>query len=543
MGYLIKDVEGNPLEKDGQKVVGVDISNVVKGIDFDKRTLSIIGTDQTADRDGDIIVVNGWDFENYAKNPVFLWAHNYSSVPLASAIKIAKKRSPWRVELTHRFPPEGINPFADMIFQLYMEKVINAGSVGFIPKRWEDIKQDDPVPGTQHHWYPRKYLEQELLEHSGVAVPANPNAIQNALKGMGVCDAVKNVMLTSICESKSFPHDDEAKERILNELKEFQLELSIEEDTNVQVQVPGDIVPEVKEEDAKGEEDTDVEDQPEEKKIGGSKTLPTDDKSSWNAAAAIKRMRVHSGGPDKEDMDWKKYRRGFVWYDSEDEENFGSYKLPFADVLDGSLKATWGGVSNAMRAVLGARGGVDIGDEKEAAYDFLAKYYDKFDKPVPDYKFIESEEEFEGMQLDNVITIDEIRELDDELATGIVDLIGRGLIALPEDNEVDITFSKGSIERLNKVVDLIQEVLAEIEEDETESPAESETQTSVSDIGPDVIETILDSESADDVDKIEEPEKSHTLENNDSLTALTREVSGLVGKVQRLKNAYESKQK
>jgi hypothetical protein len=110
-----------------------------------------------------------------------------------------------------------------------------------------------------------------------------------------------------------------------------------------------------------------------------------DDSGSWDGNAAIGRMRVLAGGPDKDKMDWVKYKKGFVWFDEGDKENFSSYKLPFADVKGGKLTAIWGGVAAAMKAILGARGGVNIPDEdKKKCYNFLASYYRKFDKPVPE---------------------------------------------------------------------------------------------------------------------------------------------------------------
>ena len=88
--------------------------------------------------------------------------------------------------------------------------------------------------------------------------------------------------------------------------------------------------------------------------------LPLDMERSWDARAARARIARWAGGPDKEDIDWTKYRKAFVWYDSENPENFGSYKLPIADIVEGRLTAIWRGVVAAMAALLGARGGVDI---------------------------------------------------------------------------------------------------------------------------------------------------------------------------------------
>lgn len=118
--------------------------------------------------------------------------------------------------------------------------------------------------------------------------------------------------------------------------------------------------------------------------IGGSRTLPLDKSPLWDADAAIDRMRRAAGGPKKEDMNWSKYQKGFIWYDPKNKDNFGGYKLPFADIKNGKLTAVWGGVNKAMGAILGARGGVDI-PEKKAAHSFLSGYYKKFKKKPPKF--------------------------------------------------------------------------------------------------------------------------------------------------------------
>lgn len=119
-------------------------------------------------------------------------------------------------------------------------------------------------------------------------------------------------------------------------------------------------------------------------KIVGSRSLSTSDKEDWDGDLAEKRMRKYAGGPKKENIDWDKYGKGFVYVDPNNKENFSGYKLPFADVIDGELRATWGGVSTAMGVVNGAMGGVDSVDRKKA-YNFLKGYYKKFEKEPPDF--------------------------------------------------------------------------------------------------------------------------------------------------------------
>jgi len=117
--------------------------------------------------------------------------------------------------------------------------------------------------------------------------------------------------------------------------------------------------------------------------------LPTNSNTdrAWDATAARKRIAKWAGGPDKKDVDWKKYQKAFFWFDADDPENFESYKLPFADIGDGSLRAEWGGVSNSMKALLGARGGVDIPEkDRKSVFNHISKYYKKFDKEIPEFR-------------------------------------------------------------------------------------------------------------------------------------------------------------
>jgi hypothetical protein len=74
-----------------------------------------------------------------------------------------------------------VNPIARIAYGLYKGSFLNAVSVGFIPLRWEDAP-----PGTAGvspaSPCRRKYVEQELLEVSAVAIPANPDALALGVK-------------------------------------------------------------------------------------------------------------------------------------------------------------------------------------------------------------------------------------------------------------------------------------------------------------------------------------------------------------------------
>lgn len=240
MAYKLVDKDDNPIKHEDKEVFGLDSVGVVKSVNMDRRTLTMIATDESKDRDGDIILAKGWDFTNYKKNPVFLWAHNYTSVPLAAAIRIVRRRIESNpTEMTHKFPTEGLNPFADMILELFNQKIINAGSVGFIPFKWEDMPRDKNDPDKYIRG--RKFVKQELLEHSAVPVPSNPNAIQDAIKSMNQPDTVKELVFNSIAGKSTYGHTNKQKADINSEMDEIKANGVEVEEEIFQVQVPKDI--------------------------------------------------------------------------------------------------------------------------------------------------------------------------------------------------------------------------------------------------------------------------------------------------------------
>jgi hypothetical protein len=104
----------------------------------------------------------------------------------------------------------------------------------------------------------------------------------------------------------------------------------------------------------------------------------------WDADQAEKRIRAWAGGPEKENIDWSKYRQGFAWYNADDIENFSSYKLPHHDIIDDKLYVVLRGVIAAGNTIMGARGGVDIPDEDINGVKLhLAKHYHQFDRKAP----------------------------------------------------------------------------------------------------------------------------------------------------------------
>jgi len=148
-----------------------------KTLDVNKRTMEVIMTTTTKDRDGDIVEALSLKFDNFLKNPVVLWAHDLNCPPIAKVLDVAVK--PDRVEAVVQFAE---TPFAKEVFGLYADGFLNAWSLGFIPKRIDSIQPDDTNPGGYAHAGGYHILDAEVVELSAVPVPANAEALMKALK-------------------------------------------------------------------------------------------------------------------------------------------------------------------------------------------------------------------------------------------------------------------------------------------------------------------------------------------------------------------------
>jgi HK97 family phage prohead protease len=160
--------------QEGEEVLNSDLYSVeVKTLEdsegkaLKENEIEIIGSSENADRDGEVIALEAWDLKAYKSNPVILAQHNYSkpAIGKASSIKIKDGKLVFKIE----FPEDGANPEADIYRKLYKSGFMNASSVGFIPKKWED--------GDGKKTPFRKFTKVELLELSLVSVPANSDAV------------------------------------------------------------------------------------------------------------------------------------------------------------------------------------------------------------------------------------------------------------------------------------------------------------------------------------------------------------------------------
>lgn len=151
------------------------------------RVIRFIGSDESVDRDGDIISIDGWDVSNYLKNPVVVYGHNYNDLPIGKAVVTIDKRAR-QLLFDIKFPsieelssdPKNPSEHAlrvDAIYNMAKAGILNTVSVGF-----RGLEYEPTATG-------RNYTRQELMEVSIVPVPANPNAVA-VLRAAGAIESV-----------------------------------------------------------------------------------------------------------------------------------------------------------------------------------------------------------------------------------------------------------------------------------------------------------------------------------------------------------------
>lgn len=139
----------------------------VKSVNEDG-TITVVASDETVDRHGETIKVDGWDLKNFKKNAVMLVSHNWSDLPIGKWLKPRVEEN--KLLMDAKFSETSSK--ATEVLNLVKEGILNTVSVGLIVK-----ERDEKDPSV--------ITKAELLEVSWVSLPANPNAMALALaKGM-----------------------------------------------------------------------------------------------------------------------------------------------------------------------------------------------------------------------------------------------------------------------------------------------------------------------------------------------------------------------
>lgn len=130
----------------------------------DSGPIRFVASTEGVARDGMVIESSAWNLENYRRNPVVLWGHDYVGRTLPIG------RADVRVEggqLLADVVFDSGDPFAAQVERKYRAGFLHAVSVGW------DTQQAKPGRAGE----PARVTRADLLDISAVPVPADPNAL------------------------------------------------------------------------------------------------------------------------------------------------------------------------------------------------------------------------------------------------------------------------------------------------------------------------------------------------------------------------------
>ncbi|MCC6217156.1 MAG: HK97 family phage prohead protease [Polyangiaceae bacterium] len=130
------------------------------------RSLSVVASTEAVDAHGSRVLQN-WRIDRYLANPVVLWAHDSSEMPvgLASNVRVEKGRLLADIELA----AEGISARADEVWMGIQAGLVRGVSVGFVPHSVRSVTEQDVDV--------LELDDNELIEISLTPTPSNAEAL------------------------------------------------------------------------------------------------------------------------------------------------------------------------------------------------------------------------------------------------------------------------------------------------------------------------------------------------------------------------------
>lgn len=139
----------------------------IRGVRVEERSADFIASTDAIDSHGDIIDQESWRLEHFLANPIVLYGHQSSELPIGKATSTVVRNG--QLETTIRFASAEANPRAEEVWRLVQEGVLRAVSVGFLPT---DGKYEMRDGKDVFVW-----RAPVLKEISVVPVPANHEAL------------------------------------------------------------------------------------------------------------------------------------------------------------------------------------------------------------------------------------------------------------------------------------------------------------------------------------------------------------------------------
>lgn len=106
-----------------------------------------------------------------------------------------------------------------------------------------------------------------------------------------------------------------------------------------------------------------------------------DIKTSWNKLDAIKNIKANTDSNEKPS---KNYKIGFMYYDTDNQDDYKSYKLPYLDYIDNKFVVIPSALSSIVGMFSGKRNGPGMPEnDKNVIKEMINKYYVKMGREEP----------------------------------------------------------------------------------------------------------------------------------------------------------------
>ena len=155
------------------------------------KPIKFVASTASPDRYGDVVDQKGWDLRAYNRNPVVLFNHNPSQMPIGKGkAYVENEQLMLEVEFDQK------DDMAKTIEQKVRDGFINAVSVGFQPSKTiarASLPADHPYHGKSGSYFQAS----ELLEVSIVTIPANNEATlsKQFSREIGLADVARSLII------------------------------------------------------------------------------------------------------------------------------------------------------------------------------------------------------------------------------------------------------------------------------------------------------------------------------------------------------------
>ena len=149
------------------------------------------------DRMRDRVIPEGGKIGQFLKNPVVLYAHDSSGLPIARAESIDLVDGAWKSIAV--FPSEDLHPFANQVYRLLVSGYLRAASIGFRPLKVQEVPERNGFD----------FVEWELMEWSVCPVGANQDALAIARRSFVGDDSEFDLAVKALADATPTEDVDE----------------------------------------------------------------------------------------------------------------------------------------------------------------------------------------------------------------------------------------------------------------------------------------------------------------------------------------------